>query len=366
MRKKSRRLLAILLAVTTFITPDASSVSGVGGVLRFNGAISSAKEVASSASAATEGAIETATASTTETPEESKSLVVSGSSVGNLRIIFTTDVHGQIVNYDYQDGQFVDRGLNLEYSIIKDARTEAGDGNYLTFDVGDSIMDFTTDYIYNQDSTVVQPVFKALALVGYDAITMGNHDFDYGYDYLMGQLQSTGLTNLCVLSNVYSVNNFQPAIGSENRIIEKKIKNGLGQEITVKVGILAETTPNLSTRTEAFSDKVFTEDIIINAEKQVKSLKEQGAGEVIRGGDGHPVQLRVFLQHLVVLARMTMGHAHHGDFHRLHIHQPSTVSFLPVAADSRARAVSLSSRALWAAISSSSAGFFSAAKAQRT
>ena len=281
MRKKSRRLLALLLAVTTFITPDASSVSGVGGVLRFNGAISSAEEVASSASAATEGAIETATASNTETPEESKSLVVSGSSVGNLRIIFTTDVHGQIVNYDYQDGQFVDRGLNLEYSIIKDARTEAGDGNYLTFDVGDSIMDFTTDYIYNQDSTVVQPVFKALALVGYDAITMGNHDFDYGYDYLMGQLQSTGLTNLCVLSNVYSVNNFQPAIGSENRIIEKKIKNGLGQEITVKVGILAETTPNLSTRTEAFSDKVFTEDIIINAEKQVKSLKEQGADIII-------------------------------------------------------------------------------------
>nr|MCR5625568.1 5'-nucleotidase C-terminal domain-containing protein [Lachnospiraceae bacterium] len=204
-----------------------------------------------------------------------------GSINADLRIIYTTDIHGQVINYDYQDKEFVNRGLNLLYPLINEARAEAGEGNYLTFDVGDSIMDFTTDHIYAVDSTVDQPVFKALSMIGYDAITMGNHDFDYGYDYLMTQLNDAGITNLTVLSNVYSVNNFAPAIGSENRIIEKYIKNEKGEVIPVKVGLIGEVTPNLSARTEAYKNKVFTEDIIENATKQVQSLKAQGADIII-------------------------------------------------------------------------------------
>lgn len=54
-----------------------------------------------------------------------------------------------------------------------------------------------------------------------------------------------------------------------------------GTELTVKVGIIGETTPSLSTRTEGYKNKLVTEDIVENAKKQAAALKEQGADIII-------------------------------------------------------------------------------------
>ena len=43
-------------------------------------------------------------------------------SQGNLRLIFTTDIHGQFVNYNYQTGKYLNRGLNKVYTMIQAAR----------------------------------------------------------------------------------------------------------------------------------------------------------------------------------------------------------------------------------------------------
>ena len=57
-----------------------------------------------------------------------------------------------------------------------------------------------------------------MSKIGYDAITLGNHDFDYGYDYIVQQLDASGLMNKCVLSNVYSAVNGKSVFGVENKI----------------------------------------------------------------------------------------------------------------------------------------------------
>ena len=49
----------------------------------------------------------------------------------DMRVIFTTDIHGQVVNYDYQSAKEVNRGLNKAYTLVKKARNEVGTGNYL-------------------------------------------------------------------------------------------------------------------------------------------------------------------------------------------------------------------------------------------
>lgn len=203
------------------------------------------------------------------------------SSQSNLRIIFTTDIHGQVVNYDYQTGKNLNRGLNKLYTMIQSARSEVGEGNYFTFDLGDSVMDFNSDYIYSQDTESLQPVYNAMSMINYDAITLGNHDFDFGYDYVVNQLEMSGLMDKCVLGNVHSSINGDSVFGVENKIIEKQITSDTGIELTVKVGIVGETTPSLSTRTEAYKNKLVTEDIIENTKKQVALLKEQGADIVI-------------------------------------------------------------------------------------
>ncbi len=200
---------------------------------------------------------------------------------GNLRLIFTTDIHGQVLNYNYQTGKNLSRGLNRVYTMIQNARAEVPQENYMTFDLGDSVMDFNTDYIYSQDTESLQPVYNAMTMINYDAITLGNHDFDFGYDYIVSQLEMSGLMNICVLSNVYSSINGDSVFGVENKIIEKTIKAQDGTDISVKVGILGETVPGLSTRTEGYKNKLATEDIIENAKKQAASLKEQGADIVI-------------------------------------------------------------------------------------
>lgn len=197
-------------------------------------------------------------------------------SQSNLRLIFTTDIHGQVLNYNYQTGKSLNRGLNKVYTMIQSARSEVGN-NALTFDLGDSVMDFNSDYIYSQDAESVQPVYKAMAMINYDAITLGNHDFDFGYDYIVNQLELSGLMEKCVLANVHSTINGNSVFGVENKIIEKQLQSGL----TVKIGIIGETTPSLSTRTEGYKNKLVTEDIVENAERQAAELKKQGADIVV-------------------------------------------------------------------------------------
>lgn len=199
---------------------------------------------------------------------------------GNLRLIFTTDIHGQVTNYNYQTGKTLNRGLNKVYTMIQAARNEAGN-NHFTFDLGDSVMDFNSDYIYSQDTESLQPVYNAMTMINYDAITLGNHDFDFGYEYLVSQLEMSGLMEKCVLSNVYSSINGDSIFGTENKIIEKQITSDAGTALTVKIGLIGEVTPGLSSRTEGYKNKLVAEDILENAQKQAAVLKEQGADIIV-------------------------------------------------------------------------------------
>lgn len=202
-------------------------------------------------------------------------------SEAELRLIYTTDIHGQVKDYDYQTGKTVPKGLNKAYTLIKKARQEVKD-NYLTFDVGDSFMNYTTDYIEaNSSSHTIQPVYKAMEKIGYDAITLGNHEFDYGYDYLIEQLEDSGLMGKCVLSNVRSNINGNYVFGQENKILKKKITDSNGNERTINVGIFGVTPPSMSSRTEGLRSAVVSEDILVAAKREASLLKNKGADIVI-------------------------------------------------------------------------------------
>lgn len=250
----------------------AISITSVCQVTPLNNSVS---EITKKAEAA-----ELSTTATTN-PDSTADVATSAAAEADMRVVFTTDIHGQVVNYDYQSEQEVVRGLNKAYTLVKKARSEAGEDNTLTFDLGDSVYDFTTDYIYNSDPETLQPVYNAMTKIGYDAITLGNHDFDYGYDYIVQQLETSGLMDKCVLSNVYSAVNGKSVFGVENRIIDKKIVNDNGQTMSVKVGIIGETVPSLSSKEEKLKGKLVTEDILDNAKKQAASLKKQGADIII-------------------------------------------------------------------------------------
>ncbi len=199
----------------------------------------------------------------------------------NLRLIYTSDLHGQVTTTDYTSGKIItNESLAKDATLIKQARNEVGSANTCLFDLGDVLYDYTTDYIYESDETAIQPIYKAMASLGYDAITIGNHEFQYTLSYLKQQLTDTGFSDKVVLSNVKDVNTGSN-IYSGNKIIEKTIKTKAGNSITVKVGIIGETQPTLSEMRQDYTGVLSTEDILVNATNEAASLKAQGADIVV-------------------------------------------------------------------------------------
>lgn len=204
-----------------------------------------------------------------------------GKETVKLRIIGTTDIHGQLNSTDYELGvDYSIGGLARVYDLIKKTRSELPKENTITLDTGDVLYDYTTEYIFSENQNEIQPIYKAMALMGYDAITLGNHEFDYGYEYLLKQLNGSGLRDITVVSNLTdSKTGEYPFL--ENMLITRKLKTSSGKEVEVKVGIIGQTIPTLTSKTHSYAGILKTEDMVTNAKWQAKKLKEMGADIIV-------------------------------------------------------------------------------------
>lgn len=205
-----------------------------------------------------------------------------GNDTARLRILFTSDVHGQVANVDYEKGAalFANGSLAKCNTLMKQARAEVPAGNTLQFDLGDDLYDYTTDYIYSADEKEIQPIYQAVAEMGYDAITLGNHEFDYTLQYLKYQLDSAGLTDKVVLSNVRDANTGQN-IWAKNRIIQRTLTTAGGGSVTVNVGLIGVTAPVLSKKRTNYAGILTVDDIVASATQQARDLKAAGADIVL-------------------------------------------------------------------------------------
>lgn len=142
----------------------------------------------------------------------------------NLKIYFTSDLHGYIYPTDYIDKTQKNIGLlNIINSFDKDENT-------LIIDGGDTIQGSPfTNYLSNAYFDI-HPMAKVMNTGGYDYITLGNHDFNYGYDYLKKYL--TNLDAKCLCTNTIDKTGVLPIIPCDI----KTMGNGL------KVGIIGFTT----------------------------------------------------------------------------------------------------------------------------
>jgi len=199
----------------------------------------------------------------------------------DLRILGTTDLHGQLNSVDYEQGvDYNNGGLARVFDLIKNARAELPEGNTFTLDAGDVLFDYTTEYIFSTNQTAIQPIYKAMKEVGYDAITLGNHEFDYGYDYVLRQLDGSGLRDITIVSNVTDARTGEHPF-LENMLITRTVKSRSGKEVQVKVGIIGHTIPTLTGKTHSYAGLLVGEDIVENAKKQAAKLKEEGADIII-------------------------------------------------------------------------------------
>lgn len=108
------------------------------------------------------------------------------SAVQKLTILHTNDVHSRIEPFPMDGGR--NQGLGGvagRASLIKKIRNE--EEHVLLLDAGDIFQGTPYFNIYKGE-----PEVKAMSLMGYDACTMGNHDFDAGMEVFANRMKTSG------------------------------------------------------------------------------------------------------------------------------------------------------------------------------
>ncbi|WP_445509062.1 bifunctional 2',3'-cyclic-nucleotide 2'-phosphodiesterase/3'-nucleotidase [Rossellomorea marisflavi] len=202
----------------------------------------------------------------------------------NLRILETTDIHVNLANYDYyQDAETDKYGLVKTASLIKQARTEAK--NSLLFDNGDLIQGNPLgDYVAKIDPLQpgeTHPVYKAMNLLDYDAGNIGNHEFNYGLDFLKTSLSSSNFpyvnANVYVDDGTGEKNYFKPY-----EILDREVVDEDGETHSIKVGVIGFVPPQIMQWDKAnLEGKVVTKDIVETAEHFIPKMKADGADIIV-------------------------------------------------------------------------------------
>ena len=109
--------------------------------------------------------------------------VVKAADTRNIVILGTTDIHGNVDNYDYFSdsvpGSSSLRGLTKVYTYVKNAI--AANADTILIDDGDTLQGTPLSYYFEMvDTSKTNPMALAMDTMGYVASTVGNHEFNYG------------------------------------------------------------------------------------------------------------------------------------------------------------------------------------------
>lgn len=208
--------------------------------------------------------------------------------VVQLRILETTDLHSNMMNYDYyQDRESLTFGFAKTATLIKKAKEEAE--NSLLFDNGDLIQGSPMgDYvakINKLENGEVHPVYKAMNQLGYDAGNLGNHEFNYGLEFLDRTLKGAAFPY--VNANVYIDDQDQDETNDKNKftpylILDKEVTDEDGEKHTIKVGVIGFVPPQITTwDAQRIAGQVIAKDIVETAKKFVPQMKAEGAELIV-------------------------------------------------------------------------------------
>lgn len=209
------------------------------------------------------------------------------SNQAHLRIMETTDLHVHVFPYDYYADKPRDTvGLARTASIIESIRAEAT--NSMLIDNGDFLQGNPMgDYIAYERGMKegdAHPIITAMNTVGFDAATLGNHEFNYGLDFLMKSLAGADFPVVCA-----NVSKEQGANAAADTtlvppfvILDRTVTDGAGESHPIKVGLIGFVPPQIMNWDRRHLEgNVQARDIVDTAKALVPMMKEQGADIII-------------------------------------------------------------------------------------
>jgi 2',3'-cyclic-nucleotide 2'-phosphodiesterase len=208
----------------------------------------------------------------------------------NLRIMETTDIHTNLLNFDYYKNATSEKvGLAKTATLVKQARAEVNGNNSILVDNGDLIQGTPLGTYKAKIEPLkegeVHPAIASMNLMGYDMATLGNHEFNYGLEYLDETYDDANFP--FVNANVYVDDHDNDPTNDMNKytpykIVNKKVTDESGKTKVIKIGYIGFVPPQINEWDKSHLDgKVITKNIIESAEKFIPQMKEEGADIVI-------------------------------------------------------------------------------------
>ncbi|VTN13426.1 2',3'-cyclic-nucleotide 2'-phosphodiesterase/3'-nucleotidase precursor [Raoultella terrigena] len=179
----------------------------------------------------------------------------------------TTDLHGNMMDFDYYKDAATEKfGLVRTATLIEKARQEVK--NSVLVDNGDVIQGSPLgDYMAAKGlkSGDIHPVYKAMNTLDYAVGNLGNHEFNYGLDFLHKAL--SGAKFPYVNANIIDVKTGQPMF-TPYLIQDTKVEDSDGKTQTLRIGYIGFVPPQIMTWDKAnLAGKVTVNDITETARK---------------------------------------------------------------------------------------------------
>ncbi|SCF22328.1 2',3'-cyclic-nucleotide 2'-phosphodiesterase / 3'-nucleotidase [Micromonospora purpureochromogenes] len=253
-----------------------------------------------------------------------------GPQTWDLTVLGTSDTHGNVYNWDYykdaeyDDSKHNDVGVAKLATLVNQIRAERKGKATLVLDAGDTIQGTPLATYYAKQEPITtsgetHPMANAMNILKYDAVTLGNHEFNYGLPLLATWISQLGFPALA--ANAVNAATGKPAYLP---YVIKKVRLGGWDSPTINVGILGLTNPGVAIWDKGnVEGKLVFPGMVETAAKWVPIMRERGADLVIisaHGGDSgtssygpelpneNPVAL--IAQQVPGIDAILFGHAH--------------------------------------------------------
>ncbi len=196
---------------------------------------------------------------------QSKASVSAKNEPYHLVVLGTSDIHGNIWGYSYEDGkETTNNGMVRLHTYVNEERKKYP--NLLLIDAGDAIQGtIMTDDIYNKNPALQHPMMVAFNELKYDSFTLGNHEFNWGID---------------TMKKILSQASF-PVLGANVKDKNGNYLTGRGHVILerdgVKIGIIGVVTPDIPIwdgGKQGIADTIF-EAANVAVKNEIKLIKDK-------------------------------------------------------------------------------------------
>ena len=190
-----------------------------------------------------------------------------------LRLMATSDLHMAVMDWDYYRAKpDLSMGLARVASLVKAARAEVP--NALLFDNGDLLQGNPLgDYVARPGGLAegaVHPIYRVMNAMGYDAATIGNHEFNFGLEFLERALKGSAFPQVSA--------NIRRADGSPflppSVLLERRVVDARGESHDLRIGVIGFAPPQIMIWDKSrLEGKITASDMVEAAERIVPELR---------------------------------------------------------------------------------------------